>query len=58
MIQKVAEQNGTTVENAKKVLLDKSRIMSFLLEVRRTKILDYLMAKTTVEFVAPEELKK
>jgi FKBP-type peptidyl-prolyl cis-trans isomerase (trigger factor) len=58
MIQKVAEQNGTTVENAKKVLLDKSRIMSFLLEVRRTKILDYLMSKTTVEFVKPEELKK
>jgi FKBP-type peptidyl-prolyl cis-trans isomerase (trigger factor) len=58
MIQKVADQNGTTVENAKKVLLDKSRIMSFLLEVRRTKILDYLMSKTTVEFVKPEDLKK
>ena len=42
----------------KRSALPHSRIMSFLLEVRRTKILDYLMAKTTVEFVAPEELKK
>jgi trigger factor len=58
MIQKIATQNGVTVEAAKKALLDKSRIMSFLLEVRRTKILDYLMSKTTVEFVKPEEKAK
>jgi trigger factor len=58
MIEKVANQNGTTVEAAKKALLDKSRIMSFLLEVRRTKILDFLMAKTKVDFVKPEEAKK
>jgi len=58
MIRKVANQNGTTVEAAKKALLDKSRIMSFLLEVRRTKILDFLMDKTKVTFVKPEEVKK
>ena len=50
MIQRVAEQNGSTVEATRKTLLDKSRIMSFLLEVRRTKILDHLMSKTTVEY--------
>lgn len=50
MIQRVAEQNGSTVEATRKTLLDKSRFMSFLLEVRRTKILDHLMSKTTVEF--------
>jgi FKBP-type peptidyl-prolyl cis-trans isomerase (trigger factor) len=50
MIQRVAEQNGSTVEATRKNLLDKSRIMSFLLEVRRSKILDYLMSKTTVEY--------
>lgn len=52
MIQRVAEQNGSTVEATRKTLLDKSRIMSFLLEVRRSKILDYLMSKTTVEHTA------
>jgi FKBP-type peptidyl-prolyl cis-trans isomerase (trigger factor) len=58
MIQKIATQNGMTPEAAKKALLDKSRIMSFLLEVRRTKILDYLMSKTAVEFVKPEAKAK
>lgn len=52
MIQRIAEQNGSTVEATRKALLDKSRIMSFLLEVRRTKILEHLMAKTDVEYVA------
>ena len=56
MIQRVAEQNGSTVEATRKTLLDKSRIMSFLLEVRRTKILDHLMGKTTVEYT--DEPKK
>jgi len=51
MIQRVAEQNGSTVEATRKALLDKSRIMSFLLEVRRTKILEHLMEKTTVDYV-------
>jgi FKBP-type peptidyl-prolyl cis-trans isomerase (trigger factor) len=51
MIQRIAEQNGSTVEATRKSLLDKSRIMSFLLEVRRTKILEHLMAKTTVQYV-------
>lgn len=51
MIQRIADQNGTTVEAARKNLLDRSRIMSFLLEVRRTKILEHLMEKTTVEYV-------
>lgn len=50
MIQRVAEQNGSTIEATRKTLLDKERIMSFLLEVRRTKILDHLMSKTTVEY--------
>ena len=50
MIQRAAEQNGSTVEATRKILLEKSRIMSFLLEVRRTKILEHLMAKTTVEY--------
>lgn len=56
MIQRIADQNGSTVEAARKALLDKSRIMGFLLEVRRTKILDHLMAKTKVEYVDPSEL--
>jgi trigger factor len=51
MIQRIAEQNGSTVEATRKAMLDKNRIMSFLLEVRRTKILDYLMEKTSVEYV-------
>jgi trigger factor len=51
MIQRIAEQNGSTVEATRKALLDKSRIMSFLLEVRRTKILEHLMAKTAVQYV-------
>jgi trigger factor len=56
MIQRIAEQNGSTVEAARKALLDKSRIMGFLLEVRRTKILEHLMDKTTVQYVDPSEL--
>jgi trigger factor len=51
MIQRIAEQNGSTVEATRKALLDKSRIMSFLLEVRRTKILEHLLAKTAVAYV-------
>jgi trigger factor len=51
MIQRIAEQNGSTVEATRKAVLDKSRIMSFLLEVRRTKILEHLMAKTAVQYV-------
>lgn len=58
MIKRVAEENGMTAEAAKKALLNKSRIMSFLLEVRRTKILDFLMSRTKVEFVPEKESKK
>ena len=55
MIQRIAGQNGSTVEATRKALLDKSRIMSFLLEVRRTKILEHLMANTTVQYVDGEK---
>jgi trigger factor len=55
MIERLAEQNGSTVEATRKAVLDKSRIFSFLLEVRRTKILDHLLANTTVEFAKGEE---
>lgn len=61
MIQRIAEQNGSTVEATRKNVLDKSRIMSFLLEVRRTKILDFLMSKTTIDYTdsaAQEESEK
>jgi trigger factor len=50
MIQRLAEQNGSSIEATRKAVLDKSRLMSFLLEVRRTKILDYLLANTNVEY--------
>ena len=55
MIAKVAEQHGVSVEVATKALLDKSRISGFISEVRRTKILDLLMARTTVKHVAPKK---
>ena len=58
MIAKVAEQNNVSVEVATKALLDKSRIAGFLSEVRRTKVLDLLMARTTVKHVAPAKAKK
>jgi trigger factor len=58
MIQRIAEQNGSTVEATRKTLLDKSRIMSFLLEVRRTKILEHLMAKTSVQYVDAPKAEK
>jgi trigger factor len=51
MLAKIAEQNGVTVEVATKTLLDKSRRAGFLAEVRRTKILDMLMDKTSVKYV-------
>jgi trigger factor len=55
MLAKVAEQNGVSIEVATKTLLDRSRISGFLSEVRRTKILDMLMARTKVEFVSQEK---
>jgi trigger factor len=58
MIEKIAEQNGVTVEVATKALLDKSRIGGFFAEVRRTKIVDRLMSRTTVNFVTDAETKK
>ena len=58
MIEKIAEQNGVTVEVATKALLDKSRIGGFFAEVRRTKIVDLLMSRTTVNFVTDAETKK
>lgn len=58
MIQRIADQNGSTVEATRKALLDKSRIMSFLLEVRRTKILEHLMAKTTISYVDAPKAEK
>jgi trigger factor len=54
-IQRVAEKNGSSIEETKKNLLDKSRIVSFLLEVRRTKILEFLVSNTTVSFKEPGE---
>lgn len=50
MLQRIADQNGSTVEQARKALMDKSRIMGFLLEVRRTKVLEHLMANTTITY--------
>lgn len=58
MIEKIAQQNGVTVEVATKALLDKSRIGGFFAEVRRTKIVDLLMSRTTVNFVTDAETKK
>jgi trigger factor len=55
MLEKIAEQNGVTVEVATKTLLDKSRRAGFLSEVRRTKILDMLMARTTVKYQPKKE---
>jgi FKBP-type peptidyl-prolyl cis-trans isomerase (trigger factor) len=52
MLARVAEQNGVSVEVATKALLDKSRIGGFLSEVRRTKILDMLMARTQVKYLS------
>jgi trigger factor len=58
MIAKVAEENNVTVEVATKALLDKSRIAGFIAEVRRTKVLDLLMARTRVNYIAPKKGKK
>lgn len=58
MIAKVAEQNNVSVEVATKALLDKSRISGFIAEVRRTKVLDLLMARTKVTYVAAKSDKK
>lgn len=58
MIEKVAEQNGVSVEVATKALLDKSRIGGFFAEVRRTKIVDLLMSRTKVEYVTEKKSKK
>ena len=52
MIAEVAKRNGTSEEAARKTLLDQSRVVSFLLEARRTKILEFLVSNTTVEFEA------
>ena len=54
-ILRVAEKNGSSIEETKKNLLDKSRLVSFLLEVRRTKILEFLVANTVVSFKEPGE---
>jgi trigger factor len=58
MIAKVAEEHNVTVEVATKALLDRSRVGGFLAEVRRTKIMDMLMARTNVKHVAPKKEKK
>lgn len=57
MIAKVAEEHNVTVEVATKALLDRSRVGGFLAEVRRTKIMDMLMARTNVKHVAPKKEK-
>jgi trigger factor len=58
MIAKVAEQNNVTVEVATKALLDRSRVAGFISEVRRTKVLDLLMGRTKVTYVAAKSEKK
>ena len=58
MIAKVAEEHNVTVEVATKALLDRSRVGGFLAEVRRTKIMDMLMARTKVKHAAPKKAKK
>jgi trigger factor len=58
MIAKVAAEHNVTVEVATKALLDRSRVGGFLAEVRRTKIMDMLMARTKVKQVAAKEAKK
>jgi trigger factor len=55
MIERLAEQNGSSVEETRKAVLDRSRILSFLLEVRRTKILEHLMANTKVEYTQGDD---
>jgi trigger factor len=58
MIADIAEKNNVTVEVATKALLDKSRIAGFISEVRRTKVLDLLMGRTKVTYVAEKSDKK
>jgi trigger factor len=55
MIERLAQQEGATVDTVRKTVLDRSRILSFLLEVRRTKILEHLLAQTKVEYVDSNE---
>lgn len=49
LIENIAAKNGTSVEAARKALLDQSRIVSFFLEARRTKTLEFLTTNNTVE---------
>lgn len=49
LIENIAAKNGTSVDEARKALLDQSRIVSFFLEARRTKTLDFLTTNNTVE---------
>jgi trigger factor len=58
MIADIAEKNNVSVEVATKALLDRSRIAGFISEVRRTKVLDLLMGRTKVAFVAAKSEKK
>jgi len=58
MIERMAAQSGSTVEATRKTVHDRNRLMSFLLEVRRTKILEFLVANTTVSYKSPESPAK
>jgi trigger factor len=58
IIADIAEKNNVSVEVATKALLDKSRIAGFISEVRRTKVLDLLMGRTKITFVAAKPEKK
>lgn len=50
LIRDVAARSGGSVDQTRKALLDKNQIMTFLLEARRTKVLDYLLGQTSITY--------
>lgn len=57
-VAEIAEQNGISKEEVKKFFMDKERIVRFVLEITRNKVLDFLRERTTVKYTDKPKAEK
>ena len=57
LIQRIAQENGTAPDQVRRLMADERRALPLLLEIRRTKTLEFLVGSAEVAFKAAEKPK-
>lgn len=54
-IEQLAERSNVPVEEARKYVMNRERVVSFVMELSRNKVLDHLLSKASISYVPAKE---